>query len=352
MGYPVALAGAFSVLGIGPWGVEALNLVLAAITTALVWDIGRITWSPRVGAVAAMGYALTPSAVLMTLVPLTEPLYTAIAVAVVRLGIGGQSGWPLWAAATGAVLALAQYVRATALILLAAVVAIAFLAEPRLSRAVARSAVITLVFLVLLAPTISYNLEQHGDLSISTSAYGGWTLFVGSNQKSSGMWNPEDAALLQGFPGETIWDKSEHAGGLAWERYTRDARATLDLLVRKAGIMWGDERYAAAYALPTTESRGPTRDMWVGWLTSQVAWSALLMLAVVGTWRERRSRRPAVLLVGLVLLGVAASHLVLEVHSRYHAYVVPLLWLLAAAGIQHLRRRASVGRPSEGPRRA
>lgn len=352
MGYPVALAGVFSVLGIGPRSVEVLNVALAAVTTMLVWDIGRVTWGPRVGAVAAMGYAVTPSAVLLALVPLTEPLYTAIVVAVVRLGIGGASGWPLRAVATGAALSLAQYVRATAVILLLAVVAVAFLTEPRVSRALARTTTITLVFLLLLAPTISYNLEQHGDLSIDTSAYGGWSLFVGANQKFVGMWNREDAALLPDFPGESVWEQSKHARALAWERYTQDIGATLGLFVRKSGIMWGDERYAAAYALPTTESRGPTRDMWVGWLTSQFAWAALLMLAVIGTWRERRSGRPAALLVGLVLLAVAGSHLVLEVHSRYHAFVVPLLWLLAAAGLQHLRRRIGFGRTSKGPRPA
>lgn len=42
------------------------------------------------------------------------------------------------------------------------------------------------------------------------------------------------------------------------------------------------------------------------------------------------------LLIGMILILVALAHLVLEVHGRYHAYLVPLLWLLAAAAFDRL----------------
>jgi hypothetical protein len=107
--------------------------------------------------------------------------------------------------------------------------------------------------------------------------------------------------------------------------------------VRKFRVLWGDERYAAAYALPTTAARGPTREMWTGWLASQLSWLIVIALAGVGLAAEHRNPRPAALLIGMIVILVAASHLLLEVHSRYHAYLVPLLLLLAAAGLERLR---------------
>lgn len=115
--------------------------------------------------------------------------------------------------------------------------------------------------------------------SVSTSAYGGWSLYVGANRDHGGMWNAEDSARLAAFPGESVWEQSAYAGRLAWDRYAADIGATFDLFTTKFRVMWGDEKYAAGYALPTTAGRGPTRAMWIGWLTSQLAWLCLTFCA-------------------------------------------------------------------------
>jgi hypothetical protein len=329
MGYPIALAGAYAILGIGPTVIEALNLVFAVATCWLVWSIGRAGWGSRVGASAATLYAVMPSQVLMVLVPLTEPMYTLLVVGSVRLAMElGRPGFAI-AAATGAVLAAAQYVRATAVSLLAPALALLAMlrggAVPRLGRAAAMVG----VFVVLMLPVVSYNLEVHGDLSVSTSAYSGWSLYVGANREHNGQWNREDSARFAGFPGTSAWAKSKYAGTLVADRIAEDPEGALRLLPRKFVVMWADERYAAAYAL----AEGPaTRQVHVGWLVSQLFWAPLAVLAAIGMFAEARSRRPVALFIGMIVALVAISHLVLEVHSRYHAYVVPLLCLLAGAG--------------------
>lgn len=339
-GYPIALSMAFRLFGVGPTAIESLNIAFAAATTWLVWDIGRISWSRRVGAFAATSYALAPSAILMTLVPLTEPMYTLLVVAAVRAGIVLSGGWVGPVVVTAAVLAMGQYVRATAAALLLPMIVLPFLAGWRVARTIARGGIVTGVFVVLLVPVIAYNVETHGDLSISTSAYGGWSLYVGANLESAGRWNPEDAARFASFRGETAWEKSKYAGTLAWDRIMEDPGASLGrLLPRKFELLWSDETYAAGYALPVTATRGPTREMWVGWLTSQLFWVPLTLMAAAGMFFERREPRPATLLIGMIVVIVAASHAVLEVHGRYHAYVVPLLCLIGAVGVSGVAGR-------------
>ena len=336
LGYPIVLAGAYALLGVGPVAIEALNIGFAVVTTLLVWDIGRAGWARPVAAVAATAYALAPSQVLIALVPLTEPMYTMLVAGVVRAGIALERRPMLVAAAACAsLLAAAQYVRATAAPLLLPLALLPWLAGWSLRRTLLRTAVIGGIFAVLLVPVIAYNLRTYGDLSISTSAYGGWSMYVGANREHGGQWNVEDAARLAGFPGDSWWERSDHAGGLVLERVMEDPGGSLALLPIKFGTLWGSETYAASYAL----REGPiTREVHVGWLTSQLSWASLTVLAALGMYAARRTLPPAALLIGMLITLVAVTHLALEVHSRYHAYLVPLFCLLAAVGVRQLVR--------------
>ena len=329
MGYPIVLAGAFRLLGVTPAAIELLNVALAAATAWLTWDIGRIAWSRRVGALAATAYAVMPSQALFALVPLTEPMFALVVALIVRLAIAPPGRVLLATAGAGAAIALGQYVRATAAALLLPVVLLPFLGGHRLGAAAARAAAVLAVFLVLMAPVIGYNLRAHQALSVSTSAYGGWSLYVGANRQSGGQWNAADAARLASFPGDDWWQRSEYAGSLAFDRIMEDPAGSARLLTRKFWTMWADETYAASYALGGS---AVTQGVQVGWLGSQLLWAPLVLLAAIGMARERRHPRPAALLIGMSVTLTALVHLALEVHSRYHSYLVPLLCVLAAAG--------------------
>lgn len=329
-GYPILLAGGFALLGVGPAAIEVLNLAFAAVTTWLVWEIGRAGWDRRVGAMAAATYALIPSQVLFVLVPLTEPMYTMLVAAAVRLGMALDRRATLAAVGVGAVLAVAQYVRSTAAALLLPVVALPLVAGCRWWPSVRRGMLAAATFTILMAPVIAYNINTHDAVSVSTSSYGGWSLYVGANREYGGQWNAEDAARLAAFPGDTWWARSEYAGTMAMERIRDDPAGYLRLMATKLKTLWRDEHYAAAYALAT----GPaTRIVHIGWLTSQLAWVTLTGMAVVGVLGDRRRPRPATLLIGMTLALVTLSHLFLEVHGRYHSALVPLLGVLAAAGV-------------------
>lgn len=173
LGYPIALAGAYALLGVGPNAIEALNIAFAAVTVALVWQIGNVTWGRSVAAVAATAYAVVPSQVLMVIVPLTEPMYTMLVTGAVRVAIVLERRPALAAGAVSAgLLAVAQYVRATAAPLVVLVAVLPWLVGWTLRRTLLRAALIGCLFMVLLLPVIAYNVRAYGDLSVATSAYG------------------------------------------------------------------------------------------------------------------------------------------------------------------------------------
>lgn len=334
LGYPIVLAGAYALFGVGTSTIEALNIVFAAVTAWLVWEIGRVTWGRPVAAMAATAYAIAPSQVLLSLVPLTEPMYTMLVAGTIRVGIMLESRPMLVAAAAcAALLAAGQYVRATSVSLLAPIALLPVLFGWPLRRTLERAALIGGLLVVLLLPVVAYNLRSHGDFSLSTSAYGGWSLYVGANREHLGQWNAEDAARLAEFPGDSWWDRSEYAGRLAMDRVLEDPAGSLAMLPAKFALVWGNETYAATYAL---RAGSITREVQTGWLASQLFWTPLVFLAAVGMYGARRDPRPAAYLIGMTITLVALTHLALEAHSRYHAYLVPLFCLLAAAGAEAL----------------
>ncbi len=331
MGYPLALAGAYTLLGIGPGAIETLNIASAAVSIWLVYDIGRISWNRTTGAVAAATLAVVPSHVLLALPPLTESLYTVVVTAVVRLAVGRSPRPVVAAAAVGIMLAGAQYVRATASSLLLPIVIVPLVAGAGLRHAAARATATVLAFGIALLPVVSYNLQAHGDLSVSTSAYAGWSLFVGANRESAGQFNAADSALFAELPGGSAWERSERAGALGLRRIANDPVGYLRLQPRKFGVLWGSESYAGAYAFSPAGPVAPRQTVVAGLLT-QLAYVPIVVLALLGLIRERRRPSDVALLIGLIVFVVAASHIFLEVHSRYHAYLLPLLVLLAARG--------------------
>ena len=150
LGYPMVLAGAYALLGEGPGTIETLNLLFAAVTTWLVWDIGRVSWGRSVAAVAATAYAVAPSQVLMVLLPLTEPMYTMLVAGAVRAGIAlGRRQMLVAGVACAAFLAAGQYVRATAVSLLIPVALLPWLVGWPLGRTLRRAALIGGLLVVL-----------------------------------------------------------------------------------------------------------------------------------------------------------------------------------------------------------
>jgi hypothetical protein len=285
---------------------------------------------------------VAPSQVILVLTPLTEPLYALALAAAIRLALVLDRRALLGAAGAALALAGGQYVRATSAALVLPAVLAPLLAGWRPRRAAARGAVLVGVFVLLLVPVIEFNLRAHGALSISTSSYGGWSMYVGLNAEAGGQWNPTDAAALATFPGDTWWDRSAHAGSLAIDRALEDPGRTIGLMPTKFVTLWGDEAYAPDYAFVRVQE---PRVVEVGRGLAQAFWLILCLLAAIGLLVDRRQPRPAALVIGTTIATVALIHLVLEVHGRYHSYLVPLLCVLAAAGGAWLveRRAARAG---------
>ncbi|MDQ3552982.1 MAG: glycosyltransferase family 39 protein [Chloroflexota bacterium] len=338
MGFPYLLAGSYAVFGRGALAGEALNILAALVGGIALWLLVRSAYRERSANVALFLYALWPAGALMTSVRLTETTYTvSLLLAVLAVT---QQARPVRLrdhALVGALLAVSQYFRPTSLFLLPAfLLAAIWPGAVGRRRVLLGGATVALAFLAVLLPVVEYNRRAHGELSVSTSAYGGWSLWVGANQEHGGRWNPADWEALFQLTEGTVWDDSKAAGPLGLQRIRDDPVGFALLGVDKFHTMWGSEAYGVDFAIAARSAALPEYTFLT--LISQVFYAVVTVAAALVLIARRRSLDRLALLIVTVTLTVALLHVFVEVRDRYHAYLVPLFIALAADWIT--RRRA------------
>jgi hypothetical protein len=334
MGYPLLLALGYAGLGPVHWWGEAMNVVLAVVTGGFLYAWARKIWGDQAAGFSLWIYALLPAHALMAAVQGTEIPYAAAFMG----AMWALAAAPPWVA--GALLGLSQYVRPTSLVLM-----------PAIALTYWRKLIpLTLALLLVLAPVAAWNWQAHHKLSLSTSTYGGWSLLVGSNQRSNGFWNLEDTILVNKLPFE---QRDAFAREEAKRRILGDPIGFAGLAVRKFGFLWGAEDFGTYWTLGVKPGADP-RLTTALYLFSQAGYTLVLIFGALGLWFERKRQPPALTLALLGLASLVGAHTFLEVQSRYHFYWTPLFAGLAGVGLLRSweavsRRRGSRRDPAPAP---
>lgn len=328
-GWPAVLGVGYAIFGPNPVVGELMCLSMAVVTGWLVYDIGLRTFGQRGAALALWLYAIAPAQVVYIVVLGSEALYATLLAAavwaVVRFGwIGLLAG-----AAAGALLGAGQYVRAETPAFVAAFLAAAILQSGRPARLGRVAVALVISFVVVLAPVIAHNLETQGEVSVSTSHWQGWSLLVGTATGNEGGFDPELAKAVGGQPGSIEFDK--RAMSLAVAHIRDDPLGVAFLAVRKVRRMWATDNYGVQWPFnpkaPAAALMAPSVPPLLR-VASQAAYAMVVLMAAVSLLRQR-TIGSTVLLILLIFLASAAAHTVLEVQPRYHAYLVPLMCVLA-----------------------
>lgn len=333
MGYGFALAGSYLVTGDYQLAAEALNLLLAVLAGGVVLGLARGLYGPRVGALALLGYALWPAGALMTVVSLPQGAFDLAVVAGAWAAVGLPPGWRS-GALVGVLLGLGQYLRPTAPVLLPAYI-LAMLWQGGRRRDLAAAVLAPVVtFLLVLIPVMAYNLDRSDSLSISTSDFGGHTLFIGTYEPSGGEYSRAANYLLIDAVGPDPRDRSELGTELALQRIREDPVGIAALGIRKQDVLWGTEHFGIQYGVDRSQMDRPqARAVTVPLLLSQAFYVFVLLTATLGLWLRRRQPDALAPLVITMIWAVSAVHALLEVRDRHHSYVIPLLLPLSAVAL-------------------
>lgn len=346
MGYPYLLAGAYALFGRGALAGEVLNIAAAVIGGIALWLLVRNAYGERAANVALFLYAFWPAGALMTSVRLTETSYTmsvlfAVLAVAQQVRLRGH-------ALVGLLLGLSQYFRPTSFFLIPAfLLGTLWPGSLRRRDTLIAAATILLAFIAVLLPVVEYNRQAHGELSVSTSAYAGWSLWVGTNQDHGGRWNAGDWEALFRLTEGPVWDDSKAAGSLGIRRIQEDPGGFALLAVDKFHTMWGSEAYGVDFAIASSAATLPGNTFLT--LISQIFYAAVTVTAALALISRRKSMDRLTILIVAISLTVALLHVFVEVRDRYHAYLVPLFIALAAARLADVRGSLGSGHLTRGP---
>lgn len=340
LGYPVVLAAVYAVFG-GSWlAARLLNVVFGLLSLLLLYQAARQASGGKAARLAALFFILWPAQLVFTSVLASDHLALLLALAgMVALQRALQAEKPAFIglAAAGFLFALGYAVRTTNLLLFLAGLLVIFL-EP--SRLPGRQIYTRTISAALLVISFSAALFAYrGVMLQTTGAYpapsSSFSLMIGANIQSGGMWNRKDYRLTASIP------TFEQASAFAWQearrRIAADPLGFGTLTLRKLASLWQDDSYAIYWS---TLSLDTSRFAWqpaaftrVWMLISQIFYLAAWLLAACAAVFLFRRPNPQLRLLLLTLLGGSLLHAVLEVQNRYHYWLVPMILILAAAGV-------------------
>lgn len=337
--------------------VRLLNVVLATMTSLVVFALGRRTFNGRVGWLAAVATWLYPSLVFFNFTVLTETLFTLLLMVFLLSAVAlVQTPRPGNAIMCGVALGLAALTRSVLWpVPLIFCPLLIVLLRIRWRQRLGLSALVLAGYALVITPWAVRNTRLQEVVTI-VDTMGGINLRMGNYEYTPDdrMWDAVaqtgQRSWVYGFSSEnpglrgTEGQKDKWAQRKALDYMKTHPATTLRRAAIKFGDFWGLEREFLAGV--TSGLFQPPR--WVqisGSLIIVLAYVAVALTGAAGAWLGQATdwRLNVVLFLPVVVL--TGAHTLVFGHSRYHLPLIPILLLYSA-------RWLDLGLPIRGSGRA
>ena len=340
-GMPLLLAGTFAVFGSSLVVAKVVGLAIGTALVPLSYQFARQAVSEPVARWTALLVACSPTLVFYSATIGYEQLLAAVVLGWAGLTAGMRADqsdrWRL--VTSGALAGTGALIKPISLLLPAISLAV-WLARMRITQALARAAIMTVVMLAVIAPWTFRNWRVLGH-PVLLSTNGGFVLYSANNDASLGIATPVEP--LPGEVDEVSRDRLRRKAALRW--IGENPGPFLKLAVAKAVYGWGTSSSIMSFV---SADRLPPRQEDICKAILNVGWAGLFTLCALGTWRTRVWSHPRLTPALLFLIYLFAVHLVYEALSRHHITVIPVLAIIAAAGLANADREVSTREaPSE-----
>ncbi len=352
MSFGLALAGLYSVFGTGLMVAKLFNVIMSVCLAFIVYAGGKLLYGEKAARISGLLLALWPADIMFTPVIASEHLFMVLFTGAVVLILRfterysfrnyGIANGNLSLLAIGLLTALAQLIRPMAILLLPVfAVYVLLFKQYRADSLASLGLKVKSILLVFAAYYMAINLINLPVQKVTgvnaTRSDSGFNLLVGTNDKASGMFNDEDFSIIAKYD-YNIDRVHAEARKIAIERITSNPRKLPGLFLRKIDKLWGNENYG--YYWSTT----PVKDSLIEnavkshprafYGVSQAFYVLILLMGICGCFYNLREKRYDALIVLMIFGGIFLSYLLLEVQSRYHLPVMPLLILLGGSFLE------------------
>jgi len=349
--YPYFMAVIYRFFGPDLLVLRWVQVLIGATSCALMADVGRSFFSPRVGILSGILLALYPMAIYYDILIQKAVLGLFFTVLILFLlgRLSTQGRWVLWPV-VGLFMGMLVLVRENALILFPVVLfwlVIRFRREG-LKRIVVWAVLVSVGFFCALFPVALRNYSVSGEWFLTTSNLG-FNLYMGNNTGATGTYKSmvtgqgdwrfesDDARKLAEKDLKRSLSQSEishYWTKKAFDSIRSDIQSWVRLLLRKWKLLWGALEMSDSESIYAYQDFSPLlRVLGYGY-----HFGTLLPFAVAGfllTWGYRRQ----LWLMYLVLTAYAVGIMPFYVMARYRAPMLAVMVPFAAAGMVEMVRR-------------
>jgi len=349
VGYPLILSLWFKLFGSTLISGKIFNIACSAALIILTYKVAEFVFDRSVALFAAIMTALWPAQIMYTSVMATEHIGILFFMASILLVYLTEANMMnrkkyLFSILLGVFICLSKFVRPiTVLLLPAVIIYFYFILENNmpLKKSLIHKTKIAAAIMIgfLISTSILNALVLHTTGVNLKNSSSGFNLLIGTNFKYGGLWNPEDAGIIEEYNHDAR-RIHENATAKALERIVRYPGQFVQLVFKhKMTHMWGNEGYGYYWST----AKLLWNNKFVKFLDNhpilvhssyQLFYLVILIMSVISCLFFHRNRKPALLL--LFILALITAHLFLEVQSRYHFPAIPLMIILCCFGYQRL----------------
>jgi hypothetical protein len=345
LGYPAALAINYSLFGASIQIAKYVNVLLGLVSMLLLYGAANRFAGAPAAHLATVLFVLWPAQLSFTSVLASEHLAVCLTLAglfVLPLPAGKlNTRSMLRLIAAGVFFSLGFAARTTgAFIFLATVIAVLLVPTGFKDKTLS----VIIFSIAALGTFLLYREAIQARIGVYPSSTSAFSLMVGTNIDAAGRWNQNDMVQY------TAYDRYEDAVDFAWReslrRITSNPAGMLQLMFQKAVRLWSGEDYSAYWSTvnmymsrfkgdPET-LRNAIRSI------SQMFYLSVWILAAAGSYFLTSHRGAQLSLLLMTILGSTLAHSLLEVQDRYHYTLMPLVFILVAAGAIEAARYISL----------
>jgi len=353
LGYATFLAALATLFGNSLAVVQAANCVLSAIVAVLLFLIGKkLAGRTATGVMAAVLWIIMPTLASMTSLPQTELLFIVFLLSAVYAFLVYSSHSPISFRIPVLILALVAIVlmneiRPLGILVIAALIGFLF-SITRLSNQSARKKLLIagsfLALVFLSGALLNEAKERFLGIQIARNAYG-FGLYLGLNEQSTGTWSLEDAAWLGEAQGQGLSAQAFHASMLERSRDRFNSLITqnrfLPLLRSKILFFWSNPNGFLDWIselMPANYYKRRILETLFD-VSNYLYFAGLffgLTECLISFLRKDYHYQARVFFIKLILVLYFLTMAIFDNNARYVVPTLPLLFLLAASGIQHI----------------
>jgi 4-amino-4-deoxy-L-arabinose transferase-like glycosyltransferase len=339
-GYPVFLAGIYTVFGQSLFFARLANVLLGTLTVYLVYLLGRKTFSERVGLLASAIVAFTPSLILYSGLLASENLVIPLLLSSLLFYLEAlQKHKTLYVWLSGLTLGLAVLTRPAVLLLPVFWLTYMFIKTHRMGKVLIHALVFGITIAACIVPWTVRNYRVF-DRFIPLATDGGVNLLVSFNEKSVGRFVPGVHAHIVERGRQEGWDEQQLEQAMleeALDFVRRRPMRALALAPLKVFHLFRDDVSGVTWNFTETSRPSPQWLRWILLFTTQVYYLVVLALAL--TTAFYRKSLTAYAWYGLLLTPILywiVFHLVFFGDDRYHLPILPIIAIFSAFSSSHL----------------